>query len=174
MAHVTRCQEEHHPRTARSTSGPCAWLAVQVAQERPTRKTRLGFSTSPPRGLRPRLLLASAPRMPNGNQSKVADRVLVGEIRRQPASRRFGDCRIGESRLARRRDLGMRDTQTRASGSRYGRANPGRRRRAYRSSGLAAPMSSADTRFKNRLCRPSGAKRAASMWSPMTRNAWSP
>jgi hypothetical protein len=39
---------------------------------------------------------------------------------------------------------------------------------------VSEAISSADTRFNKQVCRPSGAKRAASMWSPMTRKASSP
>ncbi len=84
-------------------------LRFRLHRAQPPRQAGHRLSEVPPGGFRPRVLLASAPRLQEGENAEDQSGLLAEKIQKQYGSRQAGGRRDGFARMAGARLLGMRD-----------------------------------------------------------------
>ena len=110
----------YSPGTARPRCPQAGRAAISHSQSRPSRLSRRGEPVCTMGGLRPRLLLAPARRLPPQHHSQAKRRPVASEIRRERRSGRSCDGVASRARIPRPGGVGVRSrrrTTSRSPGS---------------------------------------------------------
>lgn len=107
-AHGQDPGEEHRPGAGRACAAPPRGIPFSPSRVQLARQTRHRSAAVPDRGIRPRLLLASACGMQGGHDAQKPSAVLDGEIHAQRRQRPQAPPPPASDGLAGRDDLGLR------------------------------------------------------------------